>query len=1048
MRRQIALLIAALLLTISVAVAAVLDQEVSTLTRGIEYPLASAALPERLPRLGVNADLLQYAPEELDAHLSRMRAAHITWVRQIVDWRETEPAPMVFQWSAWDALFTALAQHPDLSLVPVFYRTPRWASNPHIPDHPTLPPRDPTTFAAFVQAFVARYGHQIDYYQIWDEPNLYDAWGQTPPSAPHYAAMVASASAAIRAADPTAHVIAAALAPTTEDNQRNISDGSYLRKLYALGVSAHVDAFAGKPYGFNDSPLDRTVNHYRLNFSRVIALREIMLANGDSHKALWLSEWGWNALPSNWVGAPSIWGQVTQDQQVRYTLDALDRIEVEWPFVGGAILSEWQPGRPLDDPRWGFALVTPSGDASALLQALAARPQRLLPSNGFYPPTVPSATYSGLWTFGPLGADIGWLETSDSQLTFTFWGRDVGLLVRQGDFIAFLYPTLESFRPNATQEDSSGNAYVLLRSESQRPEVVPVPIATNLPLQAHTLRVVADRGWDQWVLVGYLVSDGDLTTPLHRLRHVAWAVVGVALVTLIGTTLAVQPALMTVQCGLMRVQRQLQRPIGWLVGVMASMLLTIGMLLSIADSVPAFIRRDATLYLAAIVLSGGLLALEPSAVLVIAACVALFVLFYARPIIGIALTLAYAPFFLFPVELFQFAFPISELLLLLTTAAALTKQAIGFARRRQIAVSQFPLLLGVRLQLFDVLAIAYAVLGAIALLTATHRGPALTEFRTLIVEPVLLYALMRVFVRRDQLHTLAHTLLISAAVVCVIGLMYFVTGSNVITAEEGARRLASVYGSPNNVALLLVRVVPLAGALALASSGRWRAIYAGSAALFIVTLVLTQSAGGLLLGLPTGLATIAFLQLGQRAWRPVVAVGFSVLVFAAVAAQVSPRFANVFDFTDGTNFLRLRLWESALAMIQDHPITGVGLDQFLERYRGTYVKPDAIWDSQLSHPHNLVLDVWLRLGIGGVIWLATLGLLVVMHGRRLLSQATLAPDERALLMGVLAALVGAAAHGLVDNSLFVVDLALIFWMFMALLAQMAQPPTPTEHSEA
>lgn len=1030
MRRRIALVVSGLLLAAALGATLVIDQETSLAARGIEYPLRAAALPERVPRLGVNVDLLQYPPDALDAQLQQMRAAGVTWLRQIVDWRTFEPAPAEIDWSAWDAIFEALVAYPDLRLVPVFYRTPRWASAPEHPDHPTLPPQNPADLAAFAAAFAQRYGQWVDHYQIWDEPNLYDAWGETPPSSAHYAAIVAATAQAIRTADPNAQIVAAALAPTTEDNTRNIMDWRYLRQLYQHGLSAFVDAFAAKPYGFDSPPGDRTISPTRLNFSRVIVLREIMLEHADAHKPLWFSEWGWNALPDGWGGAPSIWGQVSNDQQAAYTLAALARIEQEWPFVGPAILSEWQPNRPPNDPRWGFALIDQNGQPSPLLMALQSQPQQPLPTNGFYLPTVASAAYSGLWTFGPLGADIGWLETSDSRLRFQFHGRDIGLMLRQGDFIAYLYPTLDGFTPNALQRDSSGNPFILLRSDSQLPEVRPVPIAANLPLGAHTLHVAADRGWDQWVLVGYLVSDGDIAGPLLALRQAAWLVAAVTAAAFTFTAgiavwpLRLPPALLT----------WMERPFVWGISLVSTFALTAGMLLSVADGAFSLLRRDMAYHLTAVVMSAGLLAFELSALLVLGACLILFVVFYHRPIIGLALTLLYAPFFLFPVELYQFAFPLAEMLLLITAAAGGLRWLVDHAHRRQTATSDYPAHIHWRWHMLDGFALAYLLLGLAALLISPNRAPAMTEFRTLIIEPILFYALIRVYAKREQLLVLVQALLVGAVVVCIIGLANFITGTHLITAEEGARRLASVYGSPNNVALLLVRCLPFALALAVFHRGRWRFAYAAASGLFLVTLVLTQSTGGLLLGLPAGLITVLLLTRGRQALLPMLGIGAALLVFVGVAAQVSPRFASVFDFTDGTNFIRLRLWESSLAMIEDFPITGVGLDQFLERYRGTYVKPDAIWDSQLNHPHNFILDVWLRLGIGGAIWLAFLAIAIGALSRRLL-RMTLAPIERTLVIGALGALSALVAHGMVDNSLFVVDLALIFWLIVALLVQ-------------
>ena len=103
---------------------------------------------------------------------------------------------------------------------------------------------------------------------------------------------------AIKAADPGAKILAAALAPTTEISRDNISDLRYLERMYQHGAAEVMDIVAAKPYGFSYAALDRRVDKDLLNFSRVVALREIMLAHGDGKTPLWASAWGWNALPA------------------------------------------------------------------------------------------------------------------------------------------------------------------------------------------------------------------------------------------------------------------------------------------------------------------------------------------------------------------------------------------------------------------------------------------------------------------------------------------------------------------------------------------------------------------------------------------------------------------------------------------------------------------------------------------------------------------------------------------------------------------------------
>ena len=64
-----------------------------------------------------------------------------------------------------------------------------------------VPVPDPDRFAAFAGRFAARYGAQVDDYQVWDEPNLAGHWGGGPVNPPAYADLLARTARAIRAAD-------------------------------------------------------------------------------------------------------------------------------------------------------------------------------------------------------------------------------------------------------------------------------------------------------------------------------------------------------------------------------------------------------------------------------------------------------------------------------------------------------------------------------------------------------------------------------------------------------------------------------------------------------------------------------------------------------------------------------------------------------------------------------------------------------------------------------------------------------------------------------
>ncbi|MCU0513672.1 MAG: O-antigen ligase family protein [Anaerolineae bacterium] len=313
----------------------------------------------------------------------------------------------------------------------------------------------------------------------------------------------------------------------------------------------------------------------------------------------------------------------------------------------------------------------------------------------------------------------------------------------------------------------------------------------------------------------------------------------------------------------------------------------------------------------------------------------------------------------------------------------------------------------------------------------------------MLVEPALFYLLCRSFARsQSDLLRLADALLLSGVLVAGIGLALYVRCQlgglciGVIEAEGGAQRLASVYGSPNNVGLWLGRCVPFALAYLLIAlpGSRWRRWLAGGAlVLLLVATLLTQSAGALLFGLPAGMGLVLLLVYGRRAWLPLTGLAAAAGALVLLLAQVSSRFAGLFLSERGTNFIRLRVWESSLEMIRHHPLTGLGLDQFLYFYGGQYIRPDAIADKDLSHPHNILLDFWLRLGIGGVLLLIALQIYFWRSLYALYRQCRHTdPVILALLCGTAGSMAALLAHGLIDNSVFVKDLAYVFCLLLAL----------------
>jgi O-antigen ligase len=343
--------------------------------------------------------------------------------------------------------------------------------------------------------------------------------------------------------------------------------------------------------------------------------------------------------------------------------------------------------------------------------------------------------------------------------------------------------------------------------------------------------------------------------------------------------------------------------------------------------------------------------------------------------------------------------------------------------------------------------IAVLLMLALALLSsfwAEYQRVAWREFRVVILDSVLFYFLVRTQLWDERSLAMVQTiLLVTASGIASYALFVYFTPAGVV-AVEGVHRARSFFGSPNNLALYLERVLPVALALGFSHNRTRRWLIWLGGLLIIVAIILTFSRGALFLGLPAIMLMLVWLRGGRWRWlAPIVIV---IGIAALIPLLGTERFTSLLDPTRGTTFIRLGLWKASLLMIRDHPILGVGPDNFLYYY-GDYIQPGAEVERFLSHPHNLALDFWLRLGIGGlvalvvVIWAAVRSALLAL--KRL-------PESRLRLM-VIASIAGVAAmvcHGLVDSSFFVIELAYWFMLILAWLGRFqhlaGQPSALTE----
>jgi WD40 repeat protein len=279
------------------------------------------------------------------------------WGKSYVNWATVEPEPGQFRWVDPDNIIRAMGDQQVQILMRV-HGTPAWARPPD--SSYTHPPADMAKFANFMTVLATRYKGKVAAYEIWNEPNLAYEWGNLNPDPAAYTEMLKTAYIAVKAADPEALVISGGLATTGDGSSTAYGDLLFLQGMYEAGAKGYFDALGSHPYTFGHSP--DQVDPWGLSLSRVTEQYEVMTANNDGDRPVWITEMGW-ALQTDWDLGEHGPNTVTEMQQAEYLARAYTKTKRDWPFIKALFLFNldfstvsWYPAA--EPMRW-YAILNP-----------------------------------------------------------------------------------------------------------------------------------------------------------------------------------------------------------------------------------------------------------------------------------------------------------------------------------------------------------------------------------------------------------------------------------------------------------------------------------------------------------------------------------------------------------------------------------------------------------------------------------------------------------------------------------------------------------------
>ncbi|KAA0080308.1 hypothetical protein CIW52_26085 [Mycolicibacterium sp. P9-64] len=270
-------------------------------------PVANAALviPPGGYGFGDGAQMTWIGPEDVNRELDAVAKTGATWFRVLIPWTQIEPAKGQYNWGQTDLVIKA-ALARNLKVLGVIAYTPDWAKAPGT--NFSAPPDNAADYANFSATVAQRYGSVgVSNWELWNEPNLPIFFGFSAHNAPKYTELVKAAYPAIKAVQPNSTVILAGLSRLPGEE----SPPAFLAQMYAAGAKGSFDAAAAHPYVHPGGLAADTDN----GWSDIPAMHDVMVANGDGGKKIWMTE----------MGAPTSEDAegVSQQEQAKEIVDVL-----------------------------------------------------------------------------------------------------------------------------------------------------------------------------------------------------------------------------------------------------------------------------------------------------------------------------------------------------------------------------------------------------------------------------------------------------------------------------------------------------------------------------------------------------------------------------------------------------------------------------------------------------------------------------------------------------------------------------------------------------
>ncbi|MEK7202901.1 MAG: O-antigen ligase family protein [Patescibacteria group bacterium] len=373
---------------------------------------------------------------------------------------------------------------------------------------------------------------------------------------------------------------------------------------------------------------------------------------------------------------------------------------------------------------------------------------------------------------------------------------------------------------------------------------------------------------------------------------------------------------------------------------------------------------------------------------------------------------------------------------------------------------------------FDFEIILLLIISFIAVGVAGFSAGTFGVWKAYFFEPILFFILIiNIFQRETDRKKILWPLAISALLVSLVAIFQKITGAfifNEFWATTNTRRVVSFFGYPNAIGLFLGPIILILVGWLVQTIVNYKLQAEQIFNLkkiklfFIINIVIILSvlsiyfakSKGAILGVVAGLVVFGLLA-GKKARAVVLLL---IIIFSLAVCFCQPCKKSVIENITLNNLsgqIRQQQWRETWQMLKNGRIIfGAGLANYQKtvqpyhqagiffnnnndpdfhrktvfnvNFRRTHWQPTEIY----LYPHNIILNFWSELGLAGLllfIWI--IGKYFYISAANCKSQTA---NCKFLNLGLLGAMIVIVAHGFVDVPYFKNDLAILFWLLVAM----------------